>query len=94
MSQADTGDILLFRGTHVGGKLVRGITHSTVDHVGMMVKLKIDEDGNENNLYVLEAVGDGVSLNKWNDVRDYLGKSFSHYSECIWRQVKFDRTEE
>ena len=60
----------------------------------MIIKLKTDEQGNENNLYVLEAVGDGVSLNKWDDVRDYLGKSYSHYSECIYRNVQFPRTEE
>ena len=85
---------MLFKGTHLGGKIVRQITHSTVDHVGMIIKLKSDEDENTNNLYVLEAVGDGVNLNKWEDVRDYLGKSYSHYSECVYRHLVFPRTED
>jgi hypothetical protein len=35
---ADTGDILLFRGSHTGGKLTRTVTASHFDHVAMVLK--------------------------------------------------------
>lgn len=35
---ADTGDILLFRGSHAGGKLTRTFTASHFDHTAMILK--------------------------------------------------------
>ena len=52
-ANADTGDILLFRGSVVGAKITRTMTLGHFDHVAMV--LKFDTDPNE--VYFLEATG-------------------------------------
>jgi hypothetical protein len=67
---ADTGDILLFRGTHAGGKLTRTVTASHFDHVAMVLKFQNDP----NEVFMVEATGNmGVSLNRWDYLREHIG---------------------
>lgn len=40
LSTADTGDILLFRGTQAGSKITRTVTGGYFDHVAMVLKFE------------------------------------------------------
>jgi hypothetical protein len=60
---ADTGDILLFRGRHIGSKITRTATQSNFDHIAMILKFESDSD----EIYLIEATANrGVSLTKWS----------------------------
>ena len=50
---AETGDLLLMRGKHLGGKLQRQWTKGHADHAAMIVKLKVSR---ERRVYILESV--------------------------------------
>ena len=55
--EAETGDILLFRGKSAGAKFMRVLTRSQYDHVGVIFRDVKD------NLFLLEATGvTGVDL--------------------------------
>ena len=54
--QADTGDIILFKGSKAITAVTRTITWSDFDHVAMVLKFESDPD----NIYFIEAVGTGV----------------------------------
>ena len=41
LSTAETGDLLLMRGNHLGGKLQRKWTGGHSDHAAMIVKLRV-----------------------------------------------------
>jgi hypothetical protein len=55
MENCDNGDILLFRGKKINNKLLRGITGSKYDHVGLV----INSGGKK---YLFDATGDGICL--------------------------------
>ena len=66
VSRADTGDILLFKGTKMATAITRAVTWCDFDHVAMVLKFPNDLD----EVYFIEAVGKaGVSLNKWSFIR-------------------------
>lgn len=84
---ADTGDILLFRGTHAGGLLTRTVTASHFDHVAMVLKFANDP----NEVFMVEATGNmGVSLNRWDYLREHVGAG-KFYEKLVFRHVNFDR---
>ena len=87
ISNADTGDILLFRGTAAGAKVTRTLTGGYFDHVAMV--LKFEQDPNE--VYLVEATGgNGVALNRWDLLKDHVGPG-KFYKKMILRHVNFDR---
>lgn len=87
---ADTGDILLFRGTHAGGLLTRTVTASHFDHVAMVLKFSNEP----NEIFMVEATGNmGVSLNRWDILREHIGKG-KFYEKIIHRHITFDRGDE
>ena len=90
LQQADTGDILLFRGSHAGSVITRTFTNSHFDHVAMVLKFDTDPD----EVYMVEATGTlGVALNKWSYLREHIGhKKF--YNKCIFRHIEFDRSDQ
>ena len=93
---AETGDILLFRGTHTGGTITRALTGGHFDHVGMVLKFN-SEDGEE--LYLLDATADdGVAMNGWDTIRQFIGKGIykenNLYSECIYRKAQYTSNEQ
>lgn len=87
LKEADTGDILLFRGTAAGGLLTRTFTASHFDHVAMVLKFETDQ----NEVYLVESVGNlGVSLNRWEYLREHVGEG-KFYQKLALRHVNFDR---
>lgn len=87
MAQADTGDILLFRGGAIGGKLTRSFTNSHFDHVAMILKFSTAPD----EVFLVEATGNmGVSLNRWVFLRPHIGHG-KFYEKLVYRHIKFDR---
>jgi hypothetical protein len=86
---ADTGDLLLFRGTVAGALITRTVTGGYFDHVAMVLKFETDPS----EVYLVEATGSqGVSLNKWSILRHHVGPG-KHYEKVIYRHVNFDRGE-
>ena len=66
MDQADTGDIMLFKGSKAGAGFIRKVTSGKFDHVAMILKFESDPE----ELYLIDATGNrGVALNKWSLLR-------------------------
>ena len=87
ISNADTGDILLFRGTAAGAKVTRTLTGGYFDHVAMVLKFETDPG----EVYLVEATGNnGVALNRWGLLKDHVGPG-KFYKKLIYRHVNFDR---
>ena len=86
-SLADTGDILLFRGSQAGSKVTRTFTNSYFDHVAMVLKFESEKD----EVFLVEATGNmGVSLNRWLFLRDHVGRG-KFYEKVVFRHIDFDR---
>lgn len=89
LAQADTGDILLFRGgaNQIGGAITRAYTNSHFDHVAMVLKFETAPD----EVFLVEATGNmGVSLNRWVFLRPHVGIG-KFYEKLVYRHIKFDR---
>ena len=85
--QADTGDILLFKGSKAATAITRTVTWSDFDHVAMVMKF----GGDPNEVYFIEAVGNsGVSLNRWSFTRKHVGPN-KFYEFIVFRHIDFDR---
>jgi hypothetical protein len=54
-----SGDAILFRGRGIACGLIRKITKSTFDHIGIVVR-----DRN-NKAFIVDATGDGVCMHRW-----------------------------
>ena len=50
--------------------MTRTVTWCDFDHVAMILKFESDP----NEVYFVEALSDGVKLNKWDRIRDTVGK--------------------
>lgn len=89
LESADTGDILLFRGSNTGSKITRAFTGGYFDHVAMILKFESDPG----EIYMVEATGNmGVALNKWSLLKMHVGpKKF--YKKLVFRHVNFDRND-
>lgn len=62
LAEAETGDIILFRGSHLGAKLTRTWTNGSVDHAAMVIRLEKYDD----QIFLLESVMvKGVSFISW-----------------------------
>ena len=83
---ANSGDILLFRGTRMATAITRGITASEFDHVAVVIRLNNNED-----VHFLEATGGpGVSINSWSNLKQYVGQG-QFYERIVFRHVNFKR---
>ena len=88
IAKADTGDIILFRGNHVGGKLTRRFTSGHVDHAAMVVKLKKTMG---NSVFMLESVMvRGVAFTSW----EMFKKTNEVYEEVYYRKLNCKRDPE
>jgi len=88
LETADTGDILLFRGSHFGSLLTRTFTWSKYDHIALILKFESDPG----EIYLVEATGGmGVALNKWSSLRKHIGVRKKFYRKCIFRHIQFER---
>lgn len=62
IKEAETGDIVLFRGSHIGAKLTRTWTNGSVDHAAMVIRL----EKYDSQIFLLESVMvRGVSFISW-----------------------------
>lgn len=87
ISEANIGDILLFRSKALSAKLQRGVTQSKYDHVAMLLKWK------DNQIGLLEATGKtGVQLLLWEDFMSYSWHLL--YTRLVFRKLEIQRTEE
>lgn len=63
LKEAQTCDLLLFRGSRGGSSLIRSYTGGHFDHVALIVRT--DDDG-QNDFSIIEAVGKlGVTATTW-----------------------------
>jgi len=85
---ADTGDLLLFRGSQFGSKITRSFTGSNFDHVAMCLKFESDPD----EIYYVDATSNcGVAISKWSNTRKYIGE---FYEQIMLRHLEFERSDE
>ena len=81
MDQAETGDLLLFRGSHFSGKMTRGFTKGDADHCGIVMRFDKFSKG---VIFFLESVTDrGVCFSKW----DEFLKNNSIYEQIFFRKL-------
>ena len=82
MENAQTGDILLFTGKTMQDSIIRGITGSKFDHVGMLVKYE-----KSGQVLIFESLhGKGVS--RW-DWQEYERSNYwqNNYSKIVYRRL-------
>mmetsp|Transcript_18360 Transcript_18360/g.17476 ORF Transcript_18360/g.17476 Transcript_18360/m.17476 type:complete len:209 (-) Transcript_18360:42-668(-) len=84
---ADIGDIILYRGKKFGAKVTRGMTHSTFDHVAMILKFESEE----NDHFIFEATGSGVTLIRWSIFRIFKNNM---YDGLFFRHLYCDRNDD
>lgn len=80
LEQAETGDIVLFAGKDVGSALIRSLTRSKFDHVGLLVRLS-------DHVILFESLaGKGVCKWRWDVLRntDYWQ---TNYSKVVYRKL-------
>lgn len=86
MREADSGDILLFRGRTVMSGITRKITNSSYDHVAMVITFLEDDE-----IYFLESTASGVHITTWSELKTYKDKL---YSKIVWRKLYCDRDDD
>ena len=88
LEKAETGDIVLFRGNHLGGKLTRKWTKGHSDHAAMIVKLDTQKG---EVIYFLESVLQrGVTFTSWENFK----KINQIYDDVFYRKLNCERDEE
>ena len=81
--EANTCDILLFKGLETHSKLQRKITLADYDHVALLVK-------KDHNLFVYEAQSkDGVKLRPWREFTMYKWDLL--YEKMVFRKLILDK---
>lgn len=86
IANANSGDILLFRGKKLGARLARSVTNSNYDHVAMVLKFDM-----ENSIYLLDATVAGVNITSWPQ---FLLFKDDVYSQTVWRKLQVKRDDE
>lgn len=87
--EADTGDLLLFKGNNLACSAIRSLTNTDYDHVAMVLKYSDTPD----QIYILEANSNrGVVIKTWQQLKRNVGKN-KFYSMVVFRHVSFDRSE-
>jgi hypothetical protein len=81
---------LLFKGNSINSKVIRTVTAGRYDHVAMILKFESAPE----QVYLIEATGNrGVSLNRFDFIRDFIGKK-KFYQTLMYRQAKYERNDE
>lgn len=84
IEKAETGDIILLRGNHIGGKLTRTFTKGECDHAAMVVRL----ENYENKIFLLESVMvRGVGFTSW----EFYKENNTVYQQLFYRKLKCNR---
>lgn len=86
IKEADSGDILLFRGKTFASKMTRKFTSSDYDHVAMVLTFQDDDE-----IYLLEATSDGVHVVSWSDLNRFRDQI---YSKIVWRKLYANRDDD
>ena len=83
--EADSGDLILFKGSSIQTKVMRTVTRSDYDHVAMLLRYS------NGKLVMFEATGmSGVAV---LDFDVFLRNNwFKFYHKISFRKVKFRRT--
>ena len=84
MANCNNGDILLFRGKKINNKLLRGITGSKYDHVGLVIKGPAGP-------YLFDATGDGICLHTFK--KFHRKKWYRPYQYVCRRALKWKNEE-
>jgi len=85
LSEVDSGDLVLFRGTDRAAKLQRAATRSEYDHVGLLLRVASGQ------VMLLEATGNlGVNMVPWRYFRERGW--YRIYDKIAYRKVYFARS--
>lgn len=85
--QANSGDLILFKGKSISAKIQRSLTGSEYDHIGIILKYANDD------IVILDSCGNrGVGLISW---RAFINlKFFKLYHKIVWRKLEAKRNEQ
>ena len=84
LEKAETGDLLLFRGRHVGAKITRTWTNGEVDHAAMIIRL----EKYNSQIFLLESVMvNGVGFTSW----EFFKANNSIYKQVFYRKLNCNR---
>ncbi|KAL4500404.1 hypothetical protein ABPG72_003355 [Tetrahymena utriculariae] len=87
IEQADTGDLILFRGKSIEARLQRAFTGSDFDHVALVLKYSTSD------LFVMEALGGKIGkviLFRWNLFQK--NRWYEFYDKIVYRKLNMNRT--
>ncbi len=88
MREAESCDLLLFRGSHATSGIVRGVTRGHFDHVGIIIRTVND---GPLDFSIVEAVGKlGVTSHSWSKIRSDIGVG-NFYEKVAFRKLKGPR---
>ena len=62
------------------------MTWSELDHISMIIKI----ESNPNEVFILEANGNGVILADWTHIRKNIGPD-KFYKKVMFRHIEFER---
>lgn len=83
-AEAQTGDLLIFRGNQTSSQFVRSATRGHFDHIAIIVRTY---DEGTTDFSIVEAVGNfGVSSTTWNKIRNEIGVD-KFYEKCTYRKL-------
>jgi hypothetical protein len=82
---AKTGDLILFRSSHLPAGLQRTFTRSHFDHVGMIVEI-------QGSLHLFQAVMGGVCLVPWRELLNDI--IFNDLYSLFYRKLNFQVSED
>lgn len=89
LKNAQTGDLLLFRGKHMGAKITRGWTKGNIDHAAIVVRF--EKGFNTGQVFFLESNAErGVCFRTWNDFVD----NNTLYNQIFVRKLVCNRDKE
>lgn len=76
---------MLFRSKSIGAKITRKMTASKFDHVAMVLKF----DHEEEELFLIDATSQGVTVSRWSDFRLMVD---DYYHHLFYRKLNTDRS--
>ena len=86
LQEADSGDIILFKGKSISSGITRKVTSSEYDHVAMVITFQDDDE-----IYLLESTIEGVHIVTWTELKTYKDLL---YSRIVWRKLYCERDSE
>eukprot|EP00351_Strombidinopsis_sp_SopsisLIS2011_P000352 CAMPEP_0116885804 /NCGR_PEP_ID=MMETSP0463-20121206/19397_1 /TAXON_ID=181622 /ORGANISM="Strombidinopsis sp, Strain SopsisLIS2011" /LENGTH=110 /DNA_ID=CAMNT_0004545077 /DNA_START=616 /DNA_END=948 /DNA_ORIENTATION=- len=91
LHDANSADMLFFRGNKGASGLIRNLTGGYFDHVALVVRTP--EEGTHDLTFLESVGGHGVSANTWSNIKYDIGPG-KFYSKVCLRRLNIERTDD